>query len=430
MSFKKMSAGTIIVLSFLTVILVGTVLLYLPFSRTNGAELSLLDAFYISASAVCVTGLSPVAIGATFNAFGETILALLIQIGGMGITVISVLLFMALGKKIDLKNYNVIKATLNFNSGKGVLSFVKAVFITTICFELIGTAVNFVVFIKDYPFLRALGISAFHAISSFNNAGFDIFLYNDSLSFYKDNILLNLNTCFLIISGGLGFLVIREMISKKLKWKRYSLHAKVVISTTLFLLIIATVIIKLNENISWHGAFFTSVTLRTAGFYTYSIQNFSLTTKLAMCAFMLIGASPGSTGGGIKTTTFFVMLTGIRDIGRNKQGQAFHYGISRDAFQKASVINILSMTLIIAATYLLICFNPALSLMEALFEATSSFGTVGLSLNVTPILSPMSKIVSIVTMFIGRLGPLTIASLGFKKKNDNVMFPEGNIPIG
>ena len=422
MSFKKMSAGTIIVLSFLTVILVGTVLLYLPFSRTIGAELSLLDAFYISASAVCVTGLSPVAIGATFNAFGETILALLIQIGGMGITVISVLLFMALGKKIDLKNYNVIKATLNFNSGKGVLSFVKAVFI--------GTAVNFVVFIKDYPFLRALGISAFHAISSFNNAGFDIFLYNDSLSFYKDNILLNINTCFLIISGGLGFLVIREMISKKLKWKRYSLHAKVVISTTLFLLIIATVIIKLNENISWHGAFFTSVTLRTAGFYTYSIQNFSLTTKLAMCAFMLIGASPGSTGGGIKTTTFFVMLTGIRDIGRNKQGQAFHYGISRDAFQKASVINILSMTLIIAATYLLICFNPALSLMEALFEATSSFGTVGLSLNVTPILSPMSKIVSIVTMFIGRLGPLTIASLGFKKKNDNVMFPEGNIPIG
>ena len=214
MSFKKMSAGTIIVLSFLTVILVGTVLLYLPFSRTNGAELSLLDAFYISASAVCVTGLSPVAIGATFNAFGETILALLIQIGGMGITVISVLLFMALGKKIDLKNYNVIKATLNFNSGKGVLSFVKAVFITTICFELIGTAVNFVVFIKDYPFLRALGISAFHAISSFNNAGFDIFLYNDSLAFYKDNILLNVNTCFLIISGGLGFLVIREMISK------------------------------------------------------------------------------------------------------------------------------------------------------------------------------------------------------------------------
>lgn len=430
MNFKKLSAGTIIVLSFLTVIIVGAFLLYLPLSLSDNASLSFLDAFYIAASAVCVTGLSPVPIGSTLNAFGEMILALLIQIGGMGITVISVLLFMAIGKKIDLKNRNIIKATLNFDSGKGVLSFVKDVFITTVCFELLGTAVNMAVFIKDYPFPRALGISLFHAVSSFNNAGFDIFLYNDSLALYKNNILLNMNTCFLIVCGGLGFLVIREVISKKFKWRRYSLHAKVVITTTAFLLISATLIIKFKENISWMGAVFTSVTLRTAGFYTYSIQEFSIATKLIMCAFMLIGASPGSTGGGIKTTTFFVMLMGIRESGRNKRSQAFHYGIPRVAFQKASVINMLSLSLIIASTYLILCFNSSLSLIEALFEATSSFGTVGLSLNVTPVLSPMSKAVSIATMFIGRLGPLTIASLGFKKKNDNVMFPEGNIPIG
>lgn len=430
MNFKRMSTGTIIVLSFLSVIVIGSALLKLPISTVNGEKLSYLDAFYIATSAICVTGLSPVPIGTTFNVFGKTILALLIQIGGIGITVISVFLFMAIGKKIDLKNRNIIKETLNFNSGKGVLGFVRDVFITTLCFELFGTVLNFIVFIKDYPLSKALPLSIFHAISSFNNAGFDVFSANDSLAFYKNNILLNFSTCFLVVCGGLGFLVIREVIKKKFKWRRYSLHARVVITTTILLLLSATLIIKLKENISWMGAIFTSVTLRTAGFYTYSLQEFSIATKLIMCVFMLIGASPGSTGGGIKTTTFFVLLMGIRESGRNKRSQAFHYRIPHVAFQKASVINALALTLVIASTYLMLCFDPHLALIDALFEATSSFATVGLTLDITATLSQMSKIISILTMFIGRLGPLTIASLGFKKKNDNVMFPEGNIPIG
>ncbi len=427
---KKQSTGRIIALGFALAILLGSVLLILPCSVKEGVELSYIDALYTSTSAVCVTGLIAVDAGDTFTSLGQFFLGLLIQIGGLGVTAVGAGVIVAIGKKVNFKGRNLIRDAMNVSSGKGMVKFVKSIFYTTIIFELLGAVFSFIVFVQDYPPLRAAGISMFHSVAAFNNSGFDILGNFQNMIPYQNNVLLNIVTCVLIFFGGIGFLVIREMLAKRCRWRKFSMHTKVVLSVSLVLIVAGTLLIKLTEDVSWLGAFFHSVSARTAGFSTYSLGEFSDAGLLALIALMFIGASPGSTGGGIKTSTFFILLQGIKSSATNKLEEAFHYAVPANAFHKAAVITLIAIGVILTGTYVMVIMEPGVSTIDALFEMTSAFGTVGLSTGITPDLSVGAKLLSIMVMYIGRLGPLTIASLWYFIKGERTRYPEGNISIG
>ena len=427
---KSQPPARIIAFGFALVILLGSGLLMLPCSVRNGVELRYIDALYMSTSAVCVTGLISVDVGDTFTPLGQFFLAVLIQTGGLGVTCIGAGVIVAMRRRVNLKGRNVIREAMNLNTGKGIVKFIKSVFLTTLSFELVGAALSFIVFIKDYPPLRAIGISLFHSIAAFNNSGFDVLGNFQSLIPYQNNVLLNLVTCGLVVFGGIGFLVIRELIEKRLCWRKLSMHTKVVLTVSAALIAIGTLLIKLTENVTWLGAFFSSVSARTAGFATYPLGEFTNAGLSVIALLMFIGASPGSTGGGIKTSTLFVLFQGIKSAATNKSEKAFHYAVPATAFRKAAVITLIGLSIISVGTYLMTAMEPQISFIDALFEVTSAFGTVGLTTGITTELCLGSKLLSIVIMYIGRLGPLTIASLWYFTKGERVSYPVGNIAIG
>lgn len=430
--FRRQPPVRIIAAGFALVILLGSLLLMLPCSVKDGVHLRYIDALYTSTSAVCVTGLIAADAGDTFTVVGQIMLALLIQIGGLGVTAVGAGVILAMGKKMNLRGRNLIQEAGNLDSGHGVVRFVRSVFLTTLIIELCGAVLSFCVFIQDYPLPRAIGISLFHSVAAFNNSGFDILGGGQNLIPYQDDILLNLVTCGLIFFGGIGFLVIREMVKHKWHWRRYSMHARVVLSVSGVLTLLGTLLVKLTErgNITWLGAFFASVTARTAGFSTFSFANFSVAGLLVMMVLMFIGASPGSTGGGIKTTSFFVLCRGVHAAASGRSEKAFHYAIPREAFRKAAVIAALALSAITVSTVAISALEPTLGLEDVLFEMVSAFGTVGLSTGITAGLTIPSKLISIGMMYIGRLGPLTIASLWHFGGIERVRYPEGNISIG
>lgn len=402
----------------------------LPISLNDGVNLKYIDSLYTATSAVCVTGLITVDPANTFTPFGRFILAVLIQIGGLGITSLGTGIIIAMGKRVNFKSRSLVKEALNLNSGKGIVKFIKEIFFTTISFELIGTILSFIAFSKDFSFSKALGISAFHSIAAFNNSGFDILGNFQSLATYKNNVYLNVVTCMLIILGGIGFFVIKDIKTNKLKWKSLSMHSKVVIWVTVILIIFGAIMIKLTNNITWLGALFNSVSARTAGFSTFNLSNFSNAGIIVMIVLMFIGASPGSTGGGIKTTTVFVLFKGIVSAATNKGEKAFKYAIPKNAFRKAAVVTVLGINVVLIGTFLISIFEPQLELRDILFEVVSAYGTVGLTTGITTSLSAASKILSMIIMFIGRLGPMTIVTLWYFSRGERVTFPEGNISIG
>lgn len=427
---KSQPPARIIAFGFALVILLGSCLFMLPCSVKEGVELRYIDALYMSTSAVCVTGLISVDVGDTFTPLGQFFLAVLIQTGGLGVTCIGAGVIVAMRRRVNLKGRNVIREAMNLNTGKGIVKFIKSVFLTTLSFELVGAALSFIVFIKDYPPLRAIGISLFHSIAAFNNSGFDVLGNFQSLIPYQNNVLLNLVTCGLVVFGGIGFLVIRELIEKRLCWRKLSMHTKVVLTVSAALIAIGTLLIKLTENVTWLGAFFSSVSARTAGFATYPLGEFTNAGLSVIALLMFIGASPGSTGGGIKTSTIFVLFQGIKSAATNKSEKAFHYAVPATAFRKAAVITLIGLSIISVGTYLMTAMEPQISFIDALFEVTSAFGTVGLTTGITTELCLGSKLLSIVIMYIGRIGPLTIASLWYFTKGERVSYPDGNIAIG
>ena len=428
--FRRQSPARIIAMGFALMILLGSVLLLLPCSVREGVDLRYIDALYTATSAVCVTGLIAVDAGDTFTPLGQFFLAMLIQAGGLGVTSVGAGIILAIGKKVNLKGRNLIREAMNLASAKGMIRLIHKVFAVTVIFELSGAFLSFLVFVQDYPPVQALGISLFHSVAAFNNSGFDILGNYQNLIPYRQDVLLNLVTCGLIFFGGIGFLVIRELWETTCRWKRLSMHAKVVLSVSGILILAGTLLLRLTEEVTWLGAFFHSVSARTAGFSTYPLGTFSKSGLLVLAVLMFIGASPGSTGGGIKTSTFFVLLRGIRSSAANQTEKAFHYAIPREAFRKAAVITLLALGVVVAGTYLMGIFEGELPLMDILFEVTSAFGTVGLSTGITPDLTDASKILSVIIMYIGRLGPLTIASLWHFSKGERVRYPEGNITIG
>ena len=405
---RWLSPGRFLVLGFAAVILLGTILLLLPISANPGVTIQPVDALFTSTSAVCVTGLIAIDTADHFSVFGRTVVALLIQIGGLGITSIGVTFILLAGKKIGLRERILVKEALNLDTLKGIVQLVKSVMLVTLSFEFVGMALSYIVFSQDYPPLSALGISAFHSIAAFNNSGFDILGGYQNLIPYRDNVLLNLTTCGLIIFGGLGFYVIREILHKR-SLRNLSMNTKIVLTMTVSLLAIGTVLLKLTDDVTWLGAFFQSTSARTAGFSTYALGDFTTAGQFVLIILMFIGASPGSTGGGIKTTTTFTLLKSLFAFSTNRDCTAFRRKIPNESIMKAFIVTVLAFIVVCFMTLLICIIEPQFTFMQVLFEVVSGFGTVGLSTGITPDLADLSKVLLCLTMFIGRLGPLTMA---------------------
>lgn len=426
---RKLSPGRIVVLGFAFVILTGSLILWLPISANEGVHVNYIDALFTSTSAVCVTGLIAVDTADTFNVFGRTVVALLIQIGGLGVTCVGVGFILLAGKKIGIHGRVLIRDSMNLTTVKGVVALVESILFMTLLFEGIGAFLSFLVFSRDYPALDALGISVFHSVAAFNNSGFDILGGLTNLIPYQDNVLLNLTTCGLIIFGGLGFLVIREVWAKR-SWKKLSLHSKVVILASAVLLAVGTILLKMTEEITWLGALFQSTSARTAGFSTYPIGNFSNAGLFVLTILMFLGASPGSTGGGIKTTTTFVLVKSMFSAATNRHCSAFKRRIPTEVISQAFIITILALGVVCMQTFLMCLVEPEYDFMKLLFETVSAFGTVGLSTGITPDLNGCAKLILVLTMFIGRLGPLTIATIWSFKPKAGAWYSEETITIG
>ncbi len=416
-------------MGFSGVILLGTLLLLLPISANPGVVVRPVDALFTSTSAVCVTGLIAIDTADYFSVFGRAVVGFLIQIGGLGITSIGVAFILLARKNIGLKERLLVKEALNLNTLQGIVRLVKSVMTVTFCFEGAGLILSYIVFSKDYPPLSALGISAFHSVAAFNNSGFDILGGYRNLIPYQDNVLLNLTTCGLIIFGGLGFYVIREVLHKR-SWRKFSMNTKIVLSMTVSLLAIGTILLKLTDDVTWLGAFFQSTSARTAGFSTYSIGEFTAAGQFVLIILMFIGASPGSTGGGIKTTTAFTLFKSLFAFSTNRDCTAFRRKIAHESIVKAFVVTVLALIVVCVMTFAICIVEPQYSFMQVLFEVVSGFGTVGLSTGITPHLAALSKVLLCLTMFIGRIGPLTMASIWVYKASSNLSYAEERVTIG
>ena len=426
---KKQPPGRLIAMGFAFVILTGAVVLVLPVSVWPDAKVSFVDALFTSTSAVCVTGLIAIDVADHFTPFGQAVVAVLIQIGGLGVTSVGVGLILAAGKRVSIRGRLLAKEALNVDSFQGIVKLVRAVLFMTLFFETLGAVLSFIVFIQDYPPLRALGISVFHSIAAFNNSGFDILGGLRNLIPYQDNILLNLTTAGLIIFGGIGFLVILDVMKQK-RFKKLTLHSKVVITSSIVLIVVGTLLLKATEDITWLGAFFQSVSARTAGFSTYTIGEFTNAGLFVLCVLMFIGASPGSTGGGIKTSTFFVLVQAARSIFVKRPLSSFRRNISPENLSKAYLVTILSLGVVCIATFLMCILEPDCTFIQLLFEVISAFGTVGLSTGITPGLSVAGKLVIILVMYTGRIGAFTLLSMWIEHPEPNARYTQEAVTIG
>lgn len=447
----KLSSPQIILLSFLIVILIGTVLLLLPFS-TTGENINFIDALFTATSATCVTGLIVHNTGTYFTRIGQMIILLMMQVGGLGIMTFSSIFLILLKQRISIKDRLILQENFGQKTSQKQISvLIRNIVIFTIITETVGALLLYLGFRKDLPPSEALYSSIFHSISAFCNAGFSI--YQNSFSKYVDNPLINFTIISLIIIGGLGFFVLTDLQIKFFrKFKRknvfLTLHTKIVLTTSLILIIVGALLIYLFEctNIlagfnlrTLFASLFQSVTTRTAGFNTIDIGKLQGTTLFLMIILMFIGASPGSTGGGIKTTTFVVVLYYFFSVITNKQRVVIRKRtIPREVISKSIVIFFISCSILIFFTMLLQLFQSSAysgavaknKFLEYLFEVTSAFCTVGLSTGVTPNLTSLSRLLITVLMYIGRLGPLTIAVAFTQKERINIEYPDENILIG
>lgn len=426
----EISPARIVAGGFAFLILLGSLLLSLPVSLKPGVTLSYIDALFMATSAVCVTGLGVVDLGSTFSPFGQYVMAFLIQVGGLGVATVGAGVMLILGEKVNFKGRSIVQSGLNLYSIGGIIHFLQKLFAFTFTIEGIGFILAYPDFMKSYGTADAFRISLFHSIASFNNAGFDVLGTGNSLLAYTSDVYMNILTIVLVFLGGIGFLTMFEIYNMKTSWKMLSLHSLVTVTMSLGLLAAGAILLKLTEHFSWITSFFYSMSARTAGFSTVPMSSFTDAGLMVMLMLMFIGAAPGSTGGGIKTTTFFVLLMGLRRAATNRREEMFHYSVPHGAFRKASVVFFISFMVIFVSTFLLLLLMPELDFMSAFFEMTSAFATVGLSLGVTPHMTEAAKILTIAVMYIGRLGPITVATLWYYRDDDSARYPDGYISIG
>jgi trk system potassium uptake protein TrkH len=449
MSWKGMTASIhlsssrIILLSFAVPILIGAILLSLPISSEAGSEIGWLNALFTSTSAVSVTGLAVVDTGATFSTFGQIVILCLLQFGGLGFMTYSVLVAVVLGKKIGLKDRLLIQQSTNAISVQGVVKLSLGIITVALLFELIGAFILAFRWMGDMGFASAFYYGIFHSVSSFNNAGFG--LWSDSLSGYVGDPLVNIVITVLFIVGGLGFTVILDLWKNR-SWRKLSLHSKIVIIASTLLCAAGFVVIVVIEwgnpdtfeLLTWSeklwAGYFQGVVTRTAGFNTIDIASMMTASQFFMIFLMFIGASSGSTGGGIKTTTFVVLVLALISIVKGKQDtHILQRRIPPALIMRAFAVLVISVSVVIIVTFLLTLSEHSLQkdFMEVLFEVTSAFGTVGLSMGLTAELSPLGKLLIIITMFIGRLGPLTLVfALSQKQNQVKYRYPEEKVIIG
>ncbi|MCK4760963.1 MAG: hypothetical protein KAW12_02100 [Candidatus Aminicenantes bacterium] len=438
----KKSASFIIIAAFLSAIMIGTFLLRLPAATVSGS-IALEDAFFTSASAITVTGLIVKDTATDFTFFGQLVILLLLQFGGLGFMTFSTLVILLFGKSISLQDSSIIENDFTGGRHKNIKDLIKKIFLMTFSFELLGAAALYFQFPHLAPGERVFS-AVFHSISAFCNAGFSIF--SNNFEDYIANPGFNFIIILLIILGGMGFLVLDEIFMfcrRKIKrFSKFSLHSKLVIisSATLvftgFFVILIEELLNENNTLSFGtnvlSALFQSVTARTAGFNTINLNYLSFASIFIIIALMVIGASPGSTGGGIKTTSVSILFAYFRSRLRGREKvEVFYRSVPTATIEKAFIVIILAFLLISFSFLLLLTFDSHLQMGKLLFETVSAFGTVGLSMGITAQLSLPSKIVIAATMFIGRIGILTLLMALSRRESKAVYdYPEANIMIG
>lgn len=445
---RLFSPPRILALSIVGLILAGAVLLWLPVSSADGRDTSFLDALFTATSAVCVTGLIVQDTPVHFSTFGHLVILVLVQAGGLGYMTISTILAAALGRSVTLQERLTLQEGLNVQGLDGLVRFALTVFKLTLLFELSGAAILALRWWSELGPGTALWYGLFHAISAFNNAGFA--LWSDNLTRWRGDVTVNMVITWLIIAGGLGFFVIAELLQRN-RTIRMSVHTRLVVVATVALLVAGMLGIYVLEvenprtlaGLPWHeqwlAAWFQSVTARTAGFNTIDYGAMTAPALFLTMALMFIGASPGSTGGGVKTTTFSITLAALwATVRGDDDPHVFGRRLSHELVARAFFVSLIAFVLLngIAGIVLI---TEGRDLMHTLFETTSAFGTVGLSMgeNGAPVslsgfFTPAGKLLMILMMFIGRLGPLTLAFAVARRASSqpHIRYPEGKVLIG
>ncbi|MBD0383414.1 TrkH family potassium uptake protein [Paenibacillus sedimenti] len=442
----QLTPPQILVLGFAAIIFIGAGLLTLPFASATGHSIRFIDALFTATSATCVTGLVVVDTGSTYTMFGQIVIVTLIQIGGLGFMTMSTLIAFAFRKKITLKERLVLQEAFNQGSMEGIVRLIRKVIIYSLSIEAIAAIILTIRWTFDLGFGKALYFGIWHSISMFNNAGFDLFGTVDapyvSFTGYADDFVVNVVVMLLIVLGGIGFIVLSDLMDYK-KTKKLSLHSKVVLSMTGILIVLGAIVIfifeftntktlsSLNMGGKVLASFFQSIAPRTAGPNTIDIAAMRQASQFFIVILMFIGASPGSTGGGIKTTTFAILISAIATMIRGKEDIViFRFRLAKDRILKAITLTMIALFLVIFVSMLLSTTEDA-HFLKILFEVTSAFGTVGLSMGLTPELTAFGKIMISLTMFAGRLGPITLAyALQPKQEKELYRYPEGKITIG
>ncbi|MGG0741130.1 TrkH family potassium uptake protein [Niallia taxi] len=438
----KFNPAQILSIGFLTLIFVGALLLMLPISTNDGHELSFIDAVFEATSSVCVTGLVVVDTGTTFTVFGQCILLFLIQTGGLGFMTIGVIIAIFLGKNIGLKGRLMIQESLNQLTLEGMVRLVKFIILFTVLFEAIGALFLAIRWSVDFGFSTSIYYGIFHSISAFNNAGFDIMGDYRSITDYAGDFTVVFILTSLLLIGGLGYTVILDIWRKKFSGK-LSLHTRLVLWITALLIVLPTILIfvlefknpgtlgPLSLKDKFLAAYFHAVVPRTAGFNSLNMSELSLSTQFVTMILMFIGGGSGGTAGGIKVTTFIIILLAVWNLIRgNDDINIMERRIPKELVYRAFSITVYSIGIISLISFILTITEDA-PLNVILFEVISAFATVGMSLGLTPDLSPVGKVVIFLLMFIGRVGPLTIAfALAKKHKKLPYKYAEEKIMIG
>lgn len=436
---KGISPPQIIVLGFLAIILFGAFLLTLPVSSATGEGTSFLNSLFTATSAVCVTGLVVLDTGTYWSSFGKFVIISLIQIGGLGFMTITTFGVIMIGKKIGIKERILMQESLGQEKVQGIISLTKNIFLGTMFIEIIGALLLSTQFIPAFGWKDGIAKSFFHSISAFCNAGFDTLGNFSSLTGYYSNPVINMTIMLLIIFGGLGFTVIFDFTKNK-KFKKLSLHSKLALLVTSILLVFGTLVMLFleysnPETIGQMSLFnklqvsaFQAVSPRTAGFNTIDLAKLTDSSKFFMMLLMFVGGSPASTAGGIKTTTLAVLVLAMLAFVNNRDVEAYGRRIKYSVVNKAMTIVVIALFIVITGSMLISIGNPDIAFLDILFEVTSAFATVGLTLGITTKLTAMSQFILILIMFAGRVGALTIIlALASRDKKYGYQLPEGNV---
>lgn len=437
---KRLSTSQIIILGFAAVILFGTALLMLPFATRDGGGAAFLDALFTATSAVCVTGLIVHDTATYWSGFGQAVIISLIQVGGMGVVTVAVAISTLAGRNIGLKERSTMQEAVSAHKVGGIVRLTAFIIKMTILFELIGAAIMLPVFAKEFGFAKGLWYALFHSISAFCNAGFDLMGIKSaysSLTFFSAHPIINTAIMALIIIGGIGFMTWDDIIQNRLRFKKYHMQSKVVIITSLLLIAVPALyffLFEFSQN-SFAERFwfslFQSVTTRTAGFNTVDFSLISEAGLGIMMVLMLIGGSPGSTAGGMKTTTFAVMLsTAVSVFQRKEHTHFFGRRIAEETIRNAATILTMYITLFLCGGFI-ISRVESLPLITCLFETASAVGTVGLTLGITPNLGTLSRCILIFLMYLGRVGGLTLIFSALSGiRGNTARLPQEKLTVG